>query len=663
VSKIERKKLAKGTKITAQQVNDFIVDIVDDVNTPTIDNNNLPYKSNFDLTFNTRILKNNKTLGKGWTVYGSYNSTTGVATPHAGDMGSPRKLATLVDNGYPEQYVYQHFHFILPNGQDVFNINGLTKNSYVYSLDRVTVGVDTLDNPAATHPSINTAAPNPVGTYHSLSGTDAMDITVSLYRKTVFKNSATLFWEEKVGEWNIPGTAFLNAGLDTNPLAFDDLKIKIFPDSVYLLAITSNNTEDTLQIEYTTTEPQTLIINNLQINLGFSCRLLNFDTVTISTDVPSIQNAPYSDQLSPYLLSNTATNTVINPGDQITETRVQGNLNNIDIPIVRKLEGGYETDSSAPHHRQIQTSACYETKQIPIMNNNNMLYGWSKQRIDNADSWKLFSNSPGLKGRALYLYPYTSIIPQKIDWITYQADETVYQIADRKYLPIHEPFSIHHMMFTYWVGNPAVLNGDRPVSAGTYFELQVFLHTLDRSDSVIRQQIGYAKWRPNDGVDIFTGQNLLVDKALWLEQQNSPVTKWSSTLNPCGFTIQIPINYGTTTPKQGVGYTKTGKPFFYGQGYYPYSAYGSRTSYFRGINDDTLVQYTNGHEQFIEVIFKISNAQGLGSGHPFTTQGVPPAGEPNYVVTWEETGTILQQPGAMFYLLGKKSLIDSRGNH
>lgn len=657
MSNITRKKLAKGTKIPAQSLDNFFDEVVDQVNTPEINNDNLPYKSNFDLTFNTRILKNNNETG--WTVFGDMNVGTGTITKHAGDMGSPR-LNTVSDL---EEYIYQHFHFILPNPQEVFNRSGLTNESFVYSLNRIVVSVDTLDNPAGTYPSIEIDTPQ--GTYHSLAATDAMDITVSLHRKTPYANSQTTFWEEKVGEWTIPGTAFLNAGLDTNPLAFEDLKLKIFPDAIYLLSITSNNTEETLQVtfEEPLTNPQVFIINNLQINLGFSCELIPYDTVVETTGVPSIQNAPYSDQVAPWILSNTVpASTAILPTNEITEARIQGNISNIDKPIVRKLLGGYETDSSMPHHQQIQNSSCYEVKQVPILNNNMMLYNWVKKKQDAADPWSLFATRPGFTGTACNIFAYNQLIPQIIDWTAYQEEQLYYQIADRKFIPIHEPFTLHHMFFTYWVGDPTYADGERPEDPDTFFEVSVFLHTLNRSDSVIRQQIAYAKWQPVTGTDLVTGQNLLVDQSLWLEQQNSSVYRITSAIQPCGFTIQIPVNYGAAAAERGVGYTTTGNPLFMGRGYFPYSAYGSRTNMFIGINDSTQVQYTEGHESMIEVVFKMGNPDGIGS-NIFTTSGEPEPAEDNYETTWAETGTKLQQPGAMLYMVGKKSLVDSRGNH
>jgi len=83
---------------------------------------------------------------------------------------------------------------------------------------------------------------------------------------------------------------------------------------------------------------------------------------------------------------------------------------------------------------------------------------------------------------------------------------------------------------------------------------------------------------------------------------------------------------------------------------------------YRDINDSTQSNYTTGHEQYLEVVFKISNAGGIGS-NIFTVTGDPRSGSPNYTVTWAETGTKLQQPGAMLYMVGKKSLVDTRGNH
>lgn len=663
MSNITRKKLAKGTKLPAQSLNNFYSDITNQINTPTIDRDNLPYRSNFDLTFNTRVLKNNTTLGKGWTAYGDMNTTTGVITLMAGDMGSPITNPTPTTEGYTDQYIYQNFHFILPNTQEVFNATGLKTDSYVYSLNRVVVSVDTLDNPAGTHPTVTDAAYTPVGTYHSIAATDAMDITVSLHRKTPFKNSSTTFWEEKVGSWNIPSAAFLNAGLDTNPFSFEDLKIKMFPDAVYLLAITTNNTTQTLQIDYATTEPQAFIINNLQINLGFSCELLNYDVLTFTTEKPSLQNTPYSDQFGSWTLSNTVTSTVaITGGDEIKEENVQANMSSIDVPVVRKLVGGYETDSSMPHHQQIKTSACYEVKQVPLFNNNNMMFDWQKKKKNAVDPYQLFAVKPGFTGTACNIFPYSTLIPTPVNWKNYETQVNYLQVADRKFFPIHEPFMIHHLFFTYWVGDPTQTTGLRPENANTYFELSVFLHTLNRSDSVIRHRIAYAKWQPVTGVDRVTGNNLLVDKALWLEQQNSPLFKNNPSVLPCGFTIQIPTNYGALGTEQGSGYCTTGKPLFFGRGNYPYSAYGSRTQIYKDIANSTRVNYTQGHEQYLEVVFKIGNPDGIGC-NVFTRSGEAGPADPNYTVSWAETGTKLQQPGAMLYMIGKKSLVDSRGNH
>lgn len=661
MSKITRKKLVKGTKLPAQNLNNFFTDVASAVNTPTINKENLPYKANFDLNFNTRIVKNNIIANKGWKLY----SDTGPlgTTMLAGDMGSPIPWQPIPDL-YINKNIYQHFHFILPNTQEVFDLNGLTNNNYVYSLNRIVVSVDTLDNPASTHPNVETTTN---GTYHSLSGTDAMDIIISLHRKTPYRNNSTTYWEEKVGEWTVPYAAFLNSGLDTNPFSFEDLKLKIFPDAVYLLSITSNYLGEDLIVKLdaaANTFAQTILINNLQITLGFACELLDYDAVTINSDVASIQNAPYSDQISPWILQNTLTNTIaIAPSDQITEANVQGNMSAIDIPQVRKLVGGYETDSSMPHHQQIKSSACYETKQVPLFNNNQLLYGWKRYRNTSADTWGLYATEPGFTGTGCAFFPYTDSTPVRFNPFVYDSQRTIKQVVDRKFFPIHEPFILHHLFMTYWVGSPAYEFGQRPENANTYFEIDVFLHTLNRSDSAIRHRIAHAKWQPVVGTDLVTANNLLVDKALWLEQQNSQYWANNSNINPCGFTVQIPVNYGTTASTKGIGYSTTGKPLFMGRGYYPYSAYDSnRTSIFKDINNSTQVNYTQGQEQYYEVVFRIANPDGIGC-NLFSTQDTPDVLYPNYTVNWAETGTKLQQPGAMLYMIGKKFLVDSRGNH
>lgn len=699
MSKITRKKLAKGVKVQAQPLNNFFEDIKDEVNNPSIDRENLPYRSNFDLTFNTRILKNTKieeTLEPGYIPYSYVNNLGDPFIALPGDGGSPANFAIDYPSGAEintdqENNLYQHFHFILPNTQEVFVEDGLTSNSYTYTLNSLTLSLEQLDNPTGLYFDPNSLADR--GTDLSLAATDAYSIKVSLHRKTPYTKSQEIFWQEEVGSWSFPSSLFLNGSLAQNPFTFDNLKLKVFPDSVYLLSITSNNTYTTLDLG-TPNKPWITTLNNLQLSLNFNCELLNTD-LPISQDgsyVNLVQNIPWFDGyvdasiLPPsqaWELPDIATSTAINPSDTITEANFQGNIAQADKTLVRKLTSGFDADAGYQNKRQILSNQAYEVKTIQLFNNNNLLYGWRKTQWQGPPNQRYLpiAYRQGFDGSACNLFAYNNYpINNRVIWDRYQDQELLQQIVDRKFFPIHETFTLHHLMMTYWVGHQDHVSLYRPTDPDDIFELSVYLHTLNRSDSALRHRIAYAKWQPTVCDDLITGEYLLVDQAVYLQQQNSNIQRPSVNINStCGFTVQIPINYSqsaiiptTDIRGQGKGYTKNGQPFFMGRGNYPYSvnnydADWARTPVLQQINNDTIVGrdpaggdvgYTQGQEQYIEVVFKIiTEGSNLFILNSTDTSKVP----------YDSDGlTInaikLQQPGAVLYLLGKKSLTNTRGN-
>lgn len=697
---IRRKKLVKGVKVQAQPIDVFFETISDEVNTPAINKENLPYRSNFDLTFNTRILKNrafdNPLTGDGYIPYSYFDVSDPAWIGLSGDGGSPADFAIDYSTGNKiqtdqENNLYQHFHFILPNTQEVFEDSGLTSESYTYTLNSLTLSLEQLDNPAGLYFDPNSSAEQ--GTDLSLAATDAYSVKVSLHRKNPYRKTNEIFWQEEIGSWTFPSALFLNGSLAQNPFTFDNLKLKVLPDSVYLLSITSNNTHTTLDLG-SLNKPWITTINNLQVSLNFNCELLNTDLpISYVGGAANItQNMPWFDGYveggtfppsQSWELPATTTYTPVNPNDTITEANFQGNIAQADKTLVRKLVSGYDTDAGYQNRRQIESNQAYEVKTIQMFNNNNLLYGWRKVEFLPHPNHRFLAIAyrQGFDGSACNLFAYNNYpINNRVIWDRYQTQEQLGQIVDRKFFPIHEPFTIHHLMMTYWVGHQDHVAQHRPTSADDIFELSVFLHTLNRSDSALRHRIAYAKWQPVDCDDLITGQNLLVDQAVYLQQQNSntqrPVLSTNAT---CGFTVQIPINYGQSTVVpivdirgKGKGYTDNGHPFFVGRGNYPYSTNSydpnwARTPVFQQINNDTIVGidpddgdigYTQGQEQYLEVVFKIttpgSNLFIMNSNH---------APNPPYDSDGLDIDAIkLQQPGAVLYLLGKKSLTNTRGN-
>ena len=167
------------------------------------------------------------------------------------------------------------------------------------------------------------------------------------------------------------------------------------------------------------------------------------------------------------------------------------------------------------------------------------------------------ANSTGFSS-STWQYPYNGDpFPIYEPISTAVGERRVYFVADRKFIPIHSPFLIHHVLLTYWTGTPLFLDTLRCENANTKFKVGVILHTVGRGDTVARHQIAEAEFQPTTGIDARTGQSLIVDEAYWLEQQNSAYYS-NQAKERCGFTMQIPTNHGTTADKQGVGYTTTG---------------------------------------------------------------------------------------------------------
>lgn len=661
MTKINRKKLVKGVKVQAQPVENLFSRIDEEVNGFTLDEENLQYKGNFDLTFNTRVLKN-CTEENGYLPYSYRKIWSDPDLPLAGDSGSPSSYAIDYTTGTEtnfeqENNLYQHFIFALPNTQEVFNFDGLTKDSYTYILNSITLSVEQLDNPAAPYlfPANNS------GAELSLAGTDSYGIKVSLHKKLPWKQGDEIYWQEEVGTWEFPSSLFLNGSLSQNPFSFDNLKIKIFPDSIYLLSITTNNTSQT--IELTGTDTWVIALNNLQINLNFSAPLLDYDQVNEAGEGQgSVQNAP-SIEISD--LAGTTTFIPIAADDVITEANFQGNLVLADKSVLRKLSGGFETDCAYQNRPAIKTSNVYEAKTIQMMNNNQLLYGWRK--FYNGANYDVRAWRQGFDGSAMNLFPYSEYPPTPVFWSDYQPQRYLNRISDRKFFPIHEPFVIHHALFSYWVGHQDWVNRHLPTDAQDIFEVQIFMHTLNRSESALRHRIAYAKWQPIDCDDLITGESLVVDRSVYLQQQNSNLQRpqISSVGSASGFTVQIPINYAANpalTYARGTGYTTQGPPIFLGRATYPQSTISQdgndhRTSIWKDVSNNTVVNYTKGQEQYLEVIFTIYT-----NGTNIMTDIGDEEGVAGYTTPTDLDKIKLQQPGAVLYLLGKKNLINTRDN-
>ena len=629
MTKITRQKLAKGTFLRSDNINEFVNDVKDNLVNGTINADNLNYSAPTRLVFNTRIFKRDPVT----------NELHWIDNAEAGDLGAWRVSSLPLVTQMFDISLFQHWTFTLPEPQENFNANGIQNDkSKNFTLNELTIQADNLHNPAAIFPNLATDRFD-----NSLSGTDSMDLIVSLHRKTPSRKTGTYHWEEMIGSWEIPSSIFLDGSLSRNPFIFKDLNIKLSPDSIYLLSIGAPKKEvvidnaDALWGSYVS-------IENIQIGLKLLSDLRPNDLVSEDrgAGTVTVQNGPVS-QTNEVSIATVD----INNNDIITEASIQDNLEQLDRAAHRKLVGSYDDFGNYPNLPQMIGST-YGVQQIPLFNNNQILQNW--ESVAHAEHRELTTTGPGFGSSGVFMpyngdpFPVFEPTPEPI------GERRIYSVADRKFIPIHQPFTIHHIMLSYWTGAPWLLATNRCENENTFFEVGVILHTWGRSDLLSRHQIAEAKFQPVSGIDERTGNNIIVDEAYWLEQQNNPVFL-NGVKETCGFTVQIPTNHGTTLPKQGNGYVITGQPLYVGQGQHGTTAGldTSRTGIFRRTQDDTLVNYTRGCEQMIEVIVKITNqVDGVALNYP-QSDG-----------TTYDGSIKVQQPGMMMYLTGKSPLQNPR---
>jgi hypothetical protein len=629
MTKINRQKLSKGTFLRSDNINEFVNEVKDNLVNGAIDTENLNYTAPTRLVFNTRIFKRDPVE----------NELLWVDNAVAGDLGAWRtSTLPLTTQGY-DISLFQHWTFTLPEPQENFNANGIQNDkSKNFTLNELTVQADNLHNPAAIFPNLQLDYFD-----NSLSGTDSMKLIVSLHRKTPSRKTGTYHWEEMIGSWEIPASIFLDGSLSRNPFIFKDLNLKLSPDSIYLLSIGAPTKE--VEIDNAAAEwGSYLSIENIQIGLKLLSDLRADDYVSEDrvTGTLTVQNGPVKQS------TETSITTVdIVAGAEITEASIQDNLEKLDRAAHRKLVGSYDDFGNYPNPPQMIGST-YGVQQIPLFNNNQILQNWEEQA--HGEHNHVATTGPGFGSSGVFMpyngnpFPVFESIPAEI------GERRIYSVADRKFIPIHQPFTIHHIMLTYWTGAPWTLTTNRCENANTFFEVGVILHTWGRSDLLSRHQIAEAKFQPTTGLDQRTGNNIIVDQAYWLEQQNNPIFQ-NATKKTCGFTVQIPVNHGTTLDKQGNGYVVTGQPLYIGQGQHGTTAglLTARTGIFRRTQDDTLVNYTRGCEQMLEVIVKITNeVDGV-------TLNYPQGDETTY-----DSSIKVQQPGMMMYLTGKSPLQNPR---
>lgn len=590
MSKITRQKLVKGTKLQAQPVDDLFVAVQTEIDGSTINKDNIPYESSFHLSW----------------MLDSLNWGDGTG----GKMDGNKAF---------------NMPFILAPTQDLFNVQ-ITETSEYYTLREIIFSHDQGDEAQNWFPHQTAAGPRLEALGSSRGDAGNYNFVLTIFKKTPSLVASNItHWESEVVSFVIPGTAFLLSNMGLNPYVIKDINKLFSPDSIYVATLKFEGqapTADTVGLRNNR-------IANIEIDLRFTTPLRTRDTGTGTTDPTGMANAPKSFQT---VTNDSISLGSISPTDPIDETPLQDNIEVLDSKLTRKLSGGFNDTYSKPQFKEQTSIAAYEAFNVQLFNN-----------IWNYD----------ILGMDLYQMPYTNttvndpgIEPSAPSTHTFDS------LADRRMIPINEPFEIHGIYLCWQQRGDSFTAGSVPDTtlvnhqerlqfvnqdAGSSMDVEVVLHSGWNSEWYGTQSIAYSTstdWL-NDGV---------VDKATdpFLQAVDFSPGTLANLGEPNMRIVQIPLNFDSTGVQnsQGIGFISTGIPIFVGRGV----GYNSdqRTS----VCSNTAAAVpsppvTRGVEKFLE--FKVSF-----NGLPYTNLETE-----QYFLNGPTA------PGMTFIVIGKKSLVKS----
>jgi hypothetical protein len=273
-----------------------------------------------------------------------------------------------------------------------------------------------------------------------------LDIQLSLHEKTqeYFGDTYPYNLENELWSTVIPGAeGYSGATLRANPFIQGDLDVTVDPFKTLVLTIHCPGLEDS--------SSRNLALPSIEVSLKFVCELMPRDT-----GETAVQNIPadggsgddkYGAKTAPSVTINTPA-----AGDPILAEGTSGvntNISTLDQQFQDKLEGGYNRFADAPPTEVIEDDAAYEVIAVPLYQN--MAHGG-------------LSASPTFHAT----YPYLATLGGggNVD-VTGQPDIGAF---DRRIIPIHHSYTIHHAMLA-WNWTPWELlnwdgSGSRPVSGG-----------------------------------------------------------------------------------------------------------------------------------------------------------------------------------------------------
>ena len=266
-----------------------------------------------------------------------------------------------------------------------------------------------------------------------------LDIKISLHEKdqAYFGDAYPYKLQKELWSTVIPESAFSGAALRANPFLQTDIDIAIDPYKTMLFTVHCPGLLDT--------EGRHLTLPSIEVSMKFLGELVQRDS-----GEAAVQNIPddggsgadkFGAKTAPSI-----TITEPSPGDDleadaagVAKTGVNENITTIDDQFTAKLQGGYNRYGDTPPTEVIKDDAAYDVIAVPLYQN---------------------SAHGGISANATYLatWPYVG------DRDALEANGGLF---DRRIIPIHHSYTIHHAILA-WNWSPyRTLNADWDPTAVT----------------------------------------------------------------------------------------------------------------------------------------------------------------------------------------------------
>jgi len=562
MSKINREKLTRGVKLTAEHFNDPTAAIATEITNGSLNAEQL-----------------DKNIGK-------FNIA----------LNFPSVESYQFDGGIAGDSVLM-VPFIVPPLQDRWNTSLATNETTPYAkLKDISIGFDQMRTNGGITDQWNTSPVTNIAGTSQVDLGSAYTIELSIKEKPTERATGTILDHiPKRTIWSqvIDSSVYLGTKLRLNPTLIAGIDEVLRPYHTYVLYIKIPGivaAVDAVGFSWT------LGLPSLTVNLNCEYPLLQRDTYNVAGNL-AIQNIP---SIHNGVQSTTALSldTAI-PDEDITATvgvagngRIQTNIEAIDARILAKLKGGYDQVSQIHTSEEIRDDSTYEVIAVPMFGQ------WGDVRA--ADL-----NTIGL--------PYG---PQG----DYFNDTWPGIIADRRVIPLPYPFVIHNVIAVHNYYSPFCATTNKPnrVGAGSG---QVPISPTFSSHIGVGIVSGL-RGEDKNYQQVAELQLTVANKLLWLvdriKQGGEPPFYGGGTIAAGGAgpgeydmeMFQVPLVWNTS--RTDFSYRDNGPPFFAGKSNMATRNRrncGNRPFAFGGAAPGTPT--TNGNELFIEVRWTMSDGASL----------------------------------------------------